>query len=138
MFPDEDDPQTEESSLHGGRVRSFKHERGNWATYVYFPRKSNSKVEKNHSSISSRYIMSCLFVCFFFTPRPSRGGVSGSVGCTAVGSGVSGSGSDPTGRVPPQPFSDSGAQTPLDPAFYTKSQGRLGPLQKVCLKTARA
>ncbi|XP_017290144.1 U6 snRNA phosphodiesterase [Kryptolebias marmoratus] len=37
MFPDEDDPQTEDASLHGGRLRSFKHERGNWATYVYFP-----------------------------------------------------------------------------------------------------
>jgi len=22
---------------HGGRMRSFKHERGNWATYVYVP-----------------------------------------------------------------------------------------------------
>ncbi|KAA8590552.1 hypothetical protein FQN60_017399 [Etheostoma spectabile] len=29
--------QAEDSSLHGGRVRSFKHERGNWATYVYLP-----------------------------------------------------------------------------------------------------
>lgn len=37
MFADEVDPQTEDSSLHGGRIRSFKHERGNWATYVYFP-----------------------------------------------------------------------------------------------------
>ncbi|KAF6735619.1 U6 snRNA phosphodiesterase [Oryzias melastigma] len=37
MFPDEEEPQTEDSSLHGGRIRSFKHERGNWATYVYFP-----------------------------------------------------------------------------------------------------
>ncbi|XP_022058302.2 U6 snRNA phosphodiesterase 1 [Acanthochromis polyacanthus] len=37
MFPDEVDPQTDDSSLHGGRIRSFKHERGNWATYVYFP-----------------------------------------------------------------------------------------------------
>uniref|UniRef100_A0A8C8DCK3 U6 snRNA phosphodiesterase n=1 Tax=Oryzias sinensis TaxID=183150 RepID=A0A8C8DCK3_9TELE len=36
MFPDEEDRQTEDSSLHGGRIRSFKHERGNWATYVYF------------------------------------------------------------------------------------------------------
>ncbi|XP_024138088.1 U6 snRNA phosphodiesterase isoform X2 [Oryzias melastigma] len=34
---DEEEPQTEDSSLHGGRIRSFKHERGNWATYVYFP-----------------------------------------------------------------------------------------------------
>ncbi|XP_075962716.1 U6 snRNA phosphodiesterase 1 isoform X2 [Anarhichas minor] len=37
MFPDEVSSQTEESSLHGGRVRSFQHERGNWATYVYLP-----------------------------------------------------------------------------------------------------
>ncbi|XP_061891989.1 U6 snRNA phosphodiesterase 1 isoform X2 [Entelurus aequoreus] len=36
MFPDDVDPQDEDSLLHGGRVRSFKHERGNWATYVYF------------------------------------------------------------------------------------------------------
>ncbi|KAM6937141.1 U6 snRNA phosphodiesterase 1 [Xenentodon cancila] len=37
MFPEEGDPETEDSSLHGGRIRSFKHERGNWATYVYVP-----------------------------------------------------------------------------------------------------
>uniref|UniRef100_A0A3B4AZK2 U6 snRNA phosphodiesterase n=1 Tax=Periophthalmus magnuspinnatus TaxID=409849 RepID=A0A3B4AZK2_9GOBI len=37
MFPEELDPQTEDSSLHGGRIRSFKHEQGNWVTYVYLP-----------------------------------------------------------------------------------------------------
>lgn len=37
MFPEEVDSQTEDSTLHGGRIRSFKHERGNWATYVYLP-----------------------------------------------------------------------------------------------------
>lgn len=37
MFPEDFDSQTEDSSLHGGRIRSFKHERGNWATYVYIP-----------------------------------------------------------------------------------------------------
>ncbi|XP_029379293.1 U6 snRNA phosphodiesterase 1 [Echeneis naucrates] len=37
MFPDDVEPQTEDSSLHGGRIRSFKHERGNWATLVYLP-----------------------------------------------------------------------------------------------------
>ncbi|XP_051918152.1 U6 snRNA phosphodiesterase 1 isoform X2 [Hippocampus zosterae] len=37
MFPEDEEPQTEDSSLHDGRIRSFKHERGNWATYVYFP-----------------------------------------------------------------------------------------------------
>ncbi|KAH8294703.1 hypothetical protein KR018_001873 [Drosophila ironensis] len=30
----DDDP-----AQHGGRIRSFKHERGNWATYVYVPAK---------------------------------------------------------------------------------------------------
>ncbi|XP_034541356.1 U6 snRNA phosphodiesterase isoform X2 [Notolabrus celidotus] len=37
MFPDEVDSQSEESGLHGGRIRSFKHEDGNWSTYVYLP-----------------------------------------------------------------------------------------------------
>ncbi|XP_074533927.1 U6 snRNA phosphodiesterase 1 isoform X2 [Halichoeres trimaculatus] len=37
MFPDEADSQPEERALHGGRIRSFKHENGNWATYVYLP-----------------------------------------------------------------------------------------------------
>ncbi|XP_063767780.1 U6 snRNA phosphodiesterase 1 isoform X2 [Eleginops maclovinus] len=37
MFPDEVAAETEDSSLHGGRIRSFKHERGNWASYVYLP-----------------------------------------------------------------------------------------------------
>lgn len=53
MFPEELDSQTEDSSLHGGRVRSFKHERGNWATYVYLPCKSifsNSEILLSHKS----------------------------------------------------------------------------------------
>ncbi|XP_046889183.1 U6 snRNA phosphodiesterase isoform X2 [Hypomesus transpacificus] len=38
MFTGEgEDSDTENSSHHEGRIRSFKHERGNWATYVYFP-----------------------------------------------------------------------------------------------------
>ncbi|KAL0968240.1 hypothetical protein UPYG_G00264210 [Umbra pygmaea] len=36
MFRDHENPQTEDRGAHGGRIRSFKHERGNWATYVYF------------------------------------------------------------------------------------------------------
>lgn len=32
-----DDP-----SKHEGRIRSFKHERGNWATYVHIPIKNNT------------------------------------------------------------------------------------------------
>ncbi|XP_061533319.1 U6 snRNA phosphodiesterase 1 isoform X3 [Phycodurus eques] len=39
MFPEDVDTQAEDSSFHDGRIRSFKHERGNWATYVYFPYK---------------------------------------------------------------------------------------------------
>lgn len=37
MFPDEMDSTSEDSTLHGGRIRSFRHERGNWATFVYIP-----------------------------------------------------------------------------------------------------
>ncbi|KAJ7997809.1 hypothetical protein DPEC_G00215980 [Dallia pectoralis] len=38
MFTEEDENTlTEDRVQHRGRIRSFKHERGNWATYVYFP-----------------------------------------------------------------------------------------------------
>ncbi|XP_015258099.1 PREDICTED: U6 snRNA phosphodiesterase [Cyprinodon variegatus] len=50
MFPDDDDDDddalTEDSSLHGGRIRSFKHERGNWATYVYLPYPPDEEFEE--------------------------------------------------------------------------------------------
>ncbi|TDG46822.1 hypothetical protein AWZ03_006706 [Drosophila navojoa] len=37
--PSSDDEQDDfdNPTLHGGRIRSFKHERGNWATFVYVP-----------------------------------------------------------------------------------------------------
>ncbi|XP_041967153.1 U6 snRNA phosphodiesterase [Alosa sapidissima] len=35
MFREEQ--RVDDSAQHGGRVRSFKHERGNWATYVFLP-----------------------------------------------------------------------------------------------------
>lgn len=31
------DDDTDNPALHGGRIRSFKHERGNWATFVHIP-----------------------------------------------------------------------------------------------------
>ncbi|KAH8354128.1 hypothetical protein KR084_000868 [Drosophila pseudotakahashii] len=31
------DDVVDDPAQHGGRIRSFKHERGNWATYVYVP-----------------------------------------------------------------------------------------------------
>lgn len=64
MFPDEVNPQTEDSSLHGGRVRSFKHERGNWATYLYVPCKSN--LEKNKSLWGPDF--SCRVLCLLLSP----------------------------------------------------------------------
>lgn len=39
----EDDPE-----LHGGRIRTFAHERGNWASYCYF------KLEENHLVLDLR------------------------------------------------------------------------------------
>ncbi|XP_053935047.1 U6 snRNA phosphodiesterase 1 [Cuculus canorus] len=35
--PDPDEVVSEDSAQHGGRVRGFAHERGNWATHVYLP-----------------------------------------------------------------------------------------------------
>ncbi|KAL7728323.1 hypothetical protein ACLKA6_007423 [Drosophila palustris] len=34
---DEEEDNRDMPELHGGRIRSFKHERGNWATFVYVP-----------------------------------------------------------------------------------------------------
>lgn len=36
-----DDDVTDDSLKHDGRIRSFKHERGNWATYVCIPVNAN-------------------------------------------------------------------------------------------------
>ncbi|NXD73743.1 USB1 phosphodiesterase, partial [Eolophus roseicapillus] len=35
--PELEEAVTDDSSRHGGRIRSFPHERGNWATHVYLP-----------------------------------------------------------------------------------------------------
>ncbi|KAM8946023.1 U6 snRNA phosphodiesterase 1 [Pelodytes ibericus] len=32
-----DEKERDDITQHGGRMRSFQHERGNWATYVYIP-----------------------------------------------------------------------------------------------------
>ncbi|XP_066493656.1 U6 snRNA phosphodiesterase 1 isoform X1 [Tiliqua scincoides] len=37
MFKDQEEVVVDDSSKHGGRVRTFPHERGNWATHVYVP-----------------------------------------------------------------------------------------------------
>uniref|UniRef100_A0A8C6EH76 U6 snRNA phosphodiesterase 1 n=1 Tax=Microcebus murinus TaxID=30608 RepID=A0A8C6EH76_MICMU len=37
MFPGTEEGPEDDSEKHGGRVRTFPHERGNWATHVYIP-----------------------------------------------------------------------------------------------------
>ncbi|XP_053127570.1 U6 snRNA phosphodiesterase 1 isoform X2 [Hemicordylus capensis] len=37
MFRDREEEVVDDSSQHGGRLRTFPHERGNWATHVYMP-----------------------------------------------------------------------------------------------------
>lgn len=37
MFASKDASHSDDPSKHGGRVRTFAHERGNWASYVYIP-----------------------------------------------------------------------------------------------------
>lgn len=39
MFREQEEEErgAEDRAKHGGRVRCFPHERGNWATHVYLP-----------------------------------------------------------------------------------------------------
>ncbi|XP_054943501.1 U6 snRNA phosphodiesterase 1-like [Physeter macrocephalus] len=37
MFPGTEEWPADGSAKHGGRVLTFPHERGNWATHVYVP-----------------------------------------------------------------------------------------------------
>ncbi|KAM9607316.1 U6 snRNA phosphodiesterase 1 isoform 1-T1 [Trichechus inunguis] len=37
MFPSTEEGPEDDGAKHGGRVRTFPHERGNWATHVYVP-----------------------------------------------------------------------------------------------------
>lgn len=37
MFLGTEEGPEDDSAKHGGRVRTFPHERGNWATHVYVP-----------------------------------------------------------------------------------------------------
>ncbi|KAK7804467.1 hypothetical protein U0070_022085 [Myodes glareolus] len=37
MFSGEEEGPEDDSTKHGGRIRSFPHERGNWATHIYIP-----------------------------------------------------------------------------------------------------
>lgn len=37
MFPSTDEGPEEDRAKHGGRIRTFPHERGNWATHIYIP-----------------------------------------------------------------------------------------------------
>ncbi|CAM9706509.1 unnamed protein product [Lampetra planeri] len=48
MFADDDEKadDAEDGSQHGGRLRSFAHERGNWATYVYLPYSGDSDFDE--------------------------------------------------------------------------------------------
>ena len=37
MYKDDLTLQVDDSASHGGRIRTFAHERGNWASFVYIP-----------------------------------------------------------------------------------------------------
>ncbi|XP_053127569.1 U6 snRNA phosphodiesterase 1 isoform X1 [Hemicordylus capensis] len=47
MFRDREEEVVDDSSQHGGRLRTFPHERGNWATHVYMPCHGHSHGEED-------------------------------------------------------------------------------------------
>ncbi|XP_074864820.1 U6 snRNA phosphodiesterase 1 isoform X2 [Carettochelys insculpta] len=60
MFRDQEEEVTDDSTKHGGRVRNFPHERGNWATYVYLPCRyavSLTAMEEFHLSLSQSVVL---------------------------------------------------------------------------------
>lgn len=142
MFPEELDPQTEDRSLHGGRIRSFKHERGNWATYVYLPCECVSCVYPGcilftystfQVSIPGDQVcnVACILCVILLHFRPTRGGLCRAPGQDGVSSQGSRCGFEPPGGVPPECVSDGGAETSLDPALHTEPQDRPDAPQKV-------
>ncbi|KAM4614323.1 U6 snRNA phosphodiesterase 1 [Discoglossus pictus] len=46
MFQDMEESTACDVTNHGGRMRSFKHERGNWASYVYIPFQPHEEVSE--------------------------------------------------------------------------------------------
>lgn len=64
--------------------------------------------------------------------RPPWGGVQGPVGWAALSSEGPRCAFELAGGVPPQPVSDCGAETPLDPALHSEPPSRPGALQEVC------
>ncbi|XP_074864821.1 U6 snRNA phosphodiesterase 1 isoform X3 [Carettochelys insculpta] len=53
MFRDQEEEVTDDSTKHGGRVRNFPHERGNWATYAV----SLTAMEEFHLSLSQSVVL---------------------------------------------------------------------------------
>ncbi|XP_006878794.1 PREDICTED: U6 snRNA phosphodiesterase isoform X2 [Elephantulus edwardii] len=45
MFPSTNEGPEDDSAKHGGRVRTFPHERGNWATHVYLPYEASEEFQ---------------------------------------------------------------------------------------------
>ncbi|KAM6224544.1 U6 snRNA phosphodiesterase 1 isoform 2-T2 [Rhynchocyon petersi] len=46
MFPNTKEAPEDDSAKHGGRVRTFPHERGHWATYVYLPYEASEEFQE--------------------------------------------------------------------------------------------
>lgn len=45
MFPSAEEGPEDDSARHGGRIRTFPHERGNWATHIYIPYEANEEFQ---------------------------------------------------------------------------------------------
>ncbi|XP_016936366.3 U6 snRNA phosphodiesterase 1 isoform X1 [Drosophila suzukii] len=134
-----DDP-----ALHGGRIRSFKHERGNWATYVYVPAAAcadqleefqaeaiahlepHLELQANdslHLSLSRTVVLQYHQIDEF--SRSLQTALSSSVGFTATLQGLR----IYTNEERTRTF----IAAPLDPAFVEKMTAILQPIDQVML-----
>lgn len=151
--PDPEEAVSDDSSRHGGRVRCFPHERGNWATHVYLPcryrhrggtgtgvgpggwRDGTQPLRPRVPPVA----VGCAVGAAVMVPprRHCPGGIPGAAGAAGVPRPHLRPVAGCHGGVPPEPLAVRGAALPLDRALRSLPQGAPGRLPQVGLAEPR-
>lgn len=137
--PDPEEAVSDDSSRHGGRVRGFPHERGNWATHVYLPCRYRDRdgfggMAARNSTAAPEGPLAAL------TALPRRhcpGRIPGAAGAAGVPRPHLRPVAGWHGGVPREPVAVRGAALPLDRALRSLAQGAPGRLPQVGLAAPR-